>query len=512
MSAEARPVLELTEQPVMGRRLVTLPAQLMRRLPQREGAFWVLFALAAPKILGPVFTIGLRRFLGPGAAGTFDLAAAPYKFLDNFRNFGTGPALVYERTVSRATANTAWTLNMIFAVIVTAIAQISAHWIALYYGHPEIEGVFRVLSIAYVFASISSVHFYLLLRDLDFRARSIPPVGQVIAAGDIAVLFAVWGFGVGALVARELVSVICGTVLLWAVYPFRPRIQLVPSLAWKLFRYGAWVGMGLTVLFLSQNIDVFVGGKIIRSKSDIGFYTTSWKFAFIAASVFTLVASSMVFPALSRLQGNRDALRDKLLKSIRQLGLVMFPAAVLLAVTAPVVIVPLLGEKFAGYRSSYLVLSLLAVYAGNRTMLSIFFEGYKSLGKPWLVWAYNMVKLAIMIPAMIYGAQHGILGLALTYIPVQILEFPAALFLARRIIGVPVLAVWRAASVPLITTALMATAVVAVEMLFLGVLHAGDTLTLGVCVLTGAAVYLGALVLLDRRILIEAQGILLRGL
>ena len=152
------------------------------------------------------------------------------------------------------------------------------------------------------------------------------------------------------------------------------------------------------------------------------------------------------------------------------------------------------------------------MYAGNRTMLSIFFDGYKSLGKPWLVWAYNMVKLAIMIPAMIYGAQHGILGLALTYIPVQILEFPAALFLARRIIGVPVLAVWRAASVPLITTALMATAVVAVEMLFLGVLHAGDTLTLGVCVLTGAAVYLGALVLLDRRILIEAQGILLRGL
>src|SRR5579875_24248 len=92
-------------------------------LPARQGAFWVLFAMATPKIFGPVFTIGLRRFLGPGASGTFDLAYTPYNFLNNFRNFGTGPALVYEKSVSRATANTAWTLNMLFAAVVTAIAE-----------------------------------------------------------------------------------------------------------------------------------------------------------------------------------------------------------------------------------------------------------------------------------------------------------------------------------------------------------------------------------------------------
>lgn len=304
-------------------RLLPLLSRLLDVLPAPQGAFWVLFAMVVPKVFGPVFTIVLRRFLGPGASGLFDLATAPYKFLDNFRNFGTGPALVYERQVSRATANTAWMLNMVFAVIVTALAQVLAHPIALYYGHPEIEPIFRVLSIAYVFASVSSVHFYLLLRDFDFRARSLPALGQVIVAGDIAVLFAVWGFGVGALVGRELASVVAGSILLWAVYPFRPRVQLVPRLAWQLFRYGAWVGLGLTVLYLSQNVDVFIGGRVIRNKADIGFYTTSWKLAFIAASVFTLVASSAVFPSLSRLQDDFAALRVMLLKAIQQLGLVL---------------------------------------------------------------------------------------------------------------------------------------------------------------------------------------------
>lgn len=506
-----QPAAQPVPQPARRQRLLALPGRILRVLPAKEGAFWVLFALAAPKVLGPIFTIGLRRFLGPGASGLFDLASTPYKFLDNFRNFGTGPALVYERQVSRQVANTAWTLNMIFAVVITALANLLAHPIAVYYGHPEIEPVFRVLSIAYVFASITSVHYYLLLRDMDFRARSLPPVGQVIVAGDLAVLFAVWGFGVGALVARELGSVIMGAILLWAVYPYRPRVQLIPSLAWKLFRYGAWVGLGLTVLYMSQNVDVFIGGHIIHKTSDIGFYTTSWKLAFIAASVFTLVASSMVFPTLSRVQDNMALLRTKLLTAITQLGLVMFPAAALLAAVAPVLIVPLLGTKFAAYRGSFLVLSLLAIYAGNRTMLSIFFEGYKSIGKPWIVPFYNGVKLAIMVPAMIFGAQHGILGLALTYIPIQLLEFPVALFLADRVLKVTPAQVWRAARVPIVSTLLMAAAAIAVELALKRGAHLGDVLTLAAAVVIAGAVYLGTVVLLDRRVLTEARGVLLRG-
>lgn len=504
--------VEPETRPVAGRRLTAVPAQLLNRLPATQGAFWVLFAIGAPKVLGPIFTIGLRRFLGPGAAGIYDLAATPYKFLDNFRNFGTGPALVYERTVSRQVADTAWTLNMIMAIVVTAVVQILARPLAGYYGHPEVESVLRWLSIAYIFLSVIAVHYFLLLRDMDFRARAVPPVGQVVVAGDLAVLFAIWGFGVGALVARELSSAVAGAILLWAVYPYRPRISLVPSIALRLFRYGAWVGAGLTVLYMSQNVDVFIGGHIIHKASDIGFYTTSWKIAFIAASVFTLVASSMVFPALSRVKDDIELLRRKLLISIRQLGLVMFPAAAIVAATAPVFIVPILGEKYARYRASFAVLSLLAVYAGNRTMLSIFFEGYKSIGKPWIVPIYNTIKLAIMVPAMIYGAQHGIVGLALTYIPIQILEIPIGVFLAREVLRISISAIWKAASVPVIATLLMSAAVIAVEY---GLKHGarmGDTITLGVCLLAGVLVYLGAIALMDRKIFREGLGVLSRGL
>jgi O-antigen/teichoic acid export membrane protein len=190
----------------------------------------------------------------------------------------------------------------------------------------------------------------------------------------------------------------------------------------------------------------------------------------------------------------------------------MFPASALLAALAPVIVVPLLGEKWVHYRDSFPVLSLLAVYAGNRAMLSIFFEGYKSVGKPWLMPLYNAIKLVVMVPAMIYGAQHGILGLALTYIPIQLLEFPAALILANRVLQVSPLEVLKAAWVPLATTGLMAGSVIVVEVLALSAAHLQDLPTLALCVVVGAGVYLASLLLLDRRILFEARGVLLKGL
>jgi hypothetical protein len=113
---------------------------------------------------------------------------------------------------------------------------------------------------------------------------------------------------------------------------------------------------------------------------------------------------------------------------------------------------------------------------------------------------------------MIYAARFGILGLASVYIPVQIIEIPAALYLANRVLHVSPLQVARAAAVPLLATVAMSAAVIIVEALLLGTVHASDLVTLVVCLALAAAMYLGSLLLLDRRIIAEARGVLLRGL
>jgi O-antigen/teichoic acid export membrane protein len=326
----------------------------------------------------------------------------------------------------------------------------------------------------------------------------------------VAVLAAMWGAGIGALITREILSSALGAILLWAVYPYRPRLQLLAGPMRQLLRYGAWIGLGLSVLYLSQNVDILVGGHIIHSREDIGFYTTSWSLAFLLASVFTLLAGSMVFPALSRLEG--EAFRATLLRALRLLSLLMLPAAVLLASVAPVAIVPVLGGRWVAYRHMYPVLSLLAVYAGVRSLLALFLEGYKAVGKPWLVWAYNMVKLAVLLPVMVFAAQRGILGLAVAYLPVQIIEIPLALLLARAYLSVTPGSVAAAVRVPLAATVAMAAVVLGIENIFRHLLHVHELPTLLVCVAIAGPVYVAALHLQDATLLPDTAEVLAHGL
>jgi PST family polysaccharide transporter len=482
------------------------------RLPATSGAFWVVTAMGVPRLIGAVVTVALRRHLGPAASGIFDLAFTPYKLLDTFRSFGTGPALVYESEVTAPLADTAWTLNMIAAVAVPLLLQLLAAPTARYFGHPAIEQIVRVLSIAYIFASLASVHYFLLLRDLNFRARAIPPIGQVVGAGMIAVLFAIWGFGVGALVAREVASTAAGAVLLWAIHPFRPRPRLVAALARRILGYGIWVGAGLALLYVSQNADLFVGGRIIHNARDIGFYSTSWTLAFMIAGILTVLAGNIVFPTLSRVRADVAALHEKLLTGLQQVALVMLPCGALMACLAPVLVVPVLGGRFAPYRSSFMVLSLLALYAAMRTLLAVFFEGYKAVGKPWLVPAYNGCKLAVLVPSMIVGAQHGIIGLAVAYLPVSAIEIPAALGVSRAVLGISPARVWRALRVPLGAAVASAAVSVAVEAGTIRLTGGSDVAALLLAFLAGAGAYVAGIYVLDPDLLAEVRIVLLSGL
>jgi hypothetical protein len=66
--------------------------------------------------------------------------------------------------------------------------------------------------------------------------------------------------------------------------------------------------------------------------------------------------------------------------------------------------------------------------------------------------------------------------------------------------------------VPIIGTLVMAAAVIAVELGMKSGAHLGDTPTLAACLAVAAVAYLGSLLLMDRSIIGEARGTLVKGL
>jgi PST family polysaccharide transporter len=477
---------------------------------RREGLIWLLANLTIVRVGGTIITLILRRLLGPGISGLFDLALTPYRFFDSVRNFGVGPVLVYERDLDRASADTGWTFNMLLAFALLVVANLLAYPIAQYYHHAGIERLIRLLSIAYVVSAAGSVHGFLLLRRLDLRSRSIPGVGQILIAGSAAGVAATWSTGEGPLVLRELLSTAVGTVLLWLVCPYRPRIRLAADLLNRQLRYSFWIGAGLMSLYVAQNADVFIAGHVIRKAADVGFYTTSWRITFIVAGIVGITVSTVVFPALSRAH-DPVIFGNLLLSALRQTAFVVIPASLILAVVAPVLIVPVLGERWAPYSSDFGVLSVLALYGGARALVSVFFEGYKAIGKPWLLSGYNLVKAAVIVPAMIVAAPHGIRAVAAVYVPLMFVEVPASLVLARYVLGVRISEVWGAIQTPAFASACTVLLIVAVEQWLRGVFHVAGTVVLLVCIGVGTLVYVRLMRLLAPQYAVEARELLMSG-
>jgi O-antigen/teichoic acid export membrane protein len=479
---------------------------------QREGLAWFVANLAFVRVGGIVVTLLLRRLLGPGVSGLFDLAVTPYRFFDSVRNFGVGPVLVYDRGLSRGSADTAWTFNLLLAIALTIVAEATAGPIAHYYGHPGIERLIRILAITYVLTSLASVHGYLLLRRLDFRARSIPGVGQVVIAGVIAVVAAVWTTGTGPLLIREVLSAAVGSVLLWSVCPYLPRLRIDTTVLRRQLRYSVWLGAGLTSLYVSQNADVFIAGHVIHRAADVGFYTTSWRLSFLLVGAISLTVSSVVFPALSQTVPGSAEFGETMLRAVRQTAFAVLPASLCLAAIAPVVVVPLLGSRWGIYRPDYLIISGLALYGGVRALTGVFFEGYKAVGRPWLIAAYNLVKAAIIVPAMIVAAPHGIGALALVYLPVSLIEIPAAVWVAHDVLGTHVRSLAAAIQAPFLAALVSAALTVGAEVLCLRGLHSDDGVALLLGAVTSIVCYFAVLRALDPGLLRETREIMVRGL
>lgn len=484
------------------------PAQRIRR----EGLAWLVANLTVVRVGGTITTILLRRLLGPATSGVFDLAVTPYRFFDSLRNFGVGPVLIYEPRLTRTAADTAWTFNVAFAFLLALVANIFASLIAVYFGHPGVERLLRILSIGYVLAAAGSVHGFLLLRELDLRARSIPSVGQIMIGCTAAIIAAVWTTGSGPLVLRELSTVGLGTVLLWLVCPYLPRLRLDHEVLWRQLRYSSWIGAGLTSLYVAQNADVFVAGHVIHSAADVGFYTTSWRLAVIVAGLVSITVATVVFPALSRTAHDPVLFHTTLVTALRQSALVVLPASVFMATLAPVLIVPLLGAKWAPYRGDWVVIAVLALYNGGRTLSGIFFEGYKATGRPWLMCVYNVIKAAVLIPAMVIAAPHGIRAVALVYMPVLVIELPLAVMLAERVLAIPLDDIWKAIRIPCLATVLSALFVLAGERWLVAGIHTGDLRTVLACGLLAVTVYWFAIRLLAPDMLREARTIMVGGL
>jgi PST family polysaccharide transporter len=293
-----------------------------------------------------VVTAVLARLLTPQDYGLAGISMVYIGLAAILSNFGIGPALIQRPELTPRYVRAGFTATVLMGVLTTAAVWLSAPLAALALGNAGLTPIIRGLSFTFVVTSPGVVAEGLLQRNLAWRVLMWVEVTAFILGYALpAIALAAAGYGVWALVVSPigLGLVRSATLLRLQPHPKWPRIG--PEIR-ELLRFGSGFTLARIFNYTAGQGDNLVVGRVLGIVS-LGYYGRAFKLMLIPVTYFATVTTRVLFPVMSRLQGDLGRLRSTYLTGSAVLGLISAPLGALMVVLAPEFVGVVLGPNWS---------------------------------------------------------------------------------------------------------------------------------------------------------------------
>src|SRR5258705_2976493 len=146
----------------------------------------------------------LARLLTPSDFGVFAMATPFVFFIMNVGDLGLGSALLQQRDLNEGQASAVFRVNLLAGLVFAAVILAASPLTGLLYHDHRVSEVAAALSLTFVFSGLAAVQRALLRRALLFDALLRAQIAASAVSSLVAILFALYGAGYWALVARAL--------------------------------------------------------------------------------------------------------------------------------------------------------------------------------------------------------------------------------------------------------------------------------------------------------------------
>jgi O-antigen/teichoic acid export membrane protein len=458
-----------------------------------RGLAWTMLRSVSSRVVGSVVFVVLARLLDPEAFGTIALASVFVVLLTMLVDSGFGEAVIQRRELTPSDLDTAFWVNNLIGIGLALVMTASAGLLGSLFRQPELTPVLRALSVAFVFAALSSVPQALLRRELAFRKIALRGFLATVAGGAVGVGMAFAGLGVWSLVGQLLANAAVATIILWLVCPWRPGRAVSRSSFVELIRFGGNVLGEKLALFASRRSDDFLIGLVLGPVA-LGLYTAAYRILLLLTETIIWTIEGVAFPLFSRLHGDAERSR-RAFYTVSQLCLaVATPAFLALAVLAPELTRVAFGPRWAG---AIPVMRLLALVGIPHAMTYFNKAVVNAAGRPDLSFRVAIVTGVVNVIGFALAVRWGILAVAASYVACGYLLTPVSVWSVMRVLDLEVKRYLRLLVAPAVSGLAMLVLVMAAKAVL------PDDLTgvplLAVLLLIAGAVYLLVLCLTGRR-------------
>ncbi len=374
-----------------------------------DGLSWSAAASLINQVLNAGTKIIVARLLFPEDFGVFAMALILINFLSLFTGFGFMSAMIYKKEDPEKTLGTAFILSFFFGAILFVVSFLSSGLIAAFFNHPELKLMIEVLSVCFICDSLSYIMSGSLLKNLEFKRKTIVDVVSACLYGFFVIMLAYLEFGVWSLIIGYIIQRMVVILLLLIISPQKPRFVFDKEIAKEIMHFGKYVAATSLFAWFIISIDNIVVGKMLGDES-LGYYSFAFTIASLPVLSITHIFNTVFHPIYASLQDDKGRLKKAYLQSLEISLLFILPITIGLFLTAEKIVIVLLGEKWA---SMIIILKILSIYCIFRAVCSHISQLLEGIGMPKNASLLLLVESIILVILLIPGILlFGVVGVA----------------------------------------------------------------------------------------------------
>jgi teichuronic acid exporter len=399
----------------------------------RRGLLWSTIEVVVKRVFDFFVKLVLARLLFPEEFGIVGMATVFTSFIQVLSEMGVGSALIQrkDKDLKDIHFQTVFWTSLVWSILMYLILVfIVTPFASNFYNEPVLMQVIPILSIPVLFSSINIINKSQLMRVLDFKKLAFVNNISSVVAGFGALLLALNGAGVWALVFNMVFPFLIAMPLFFLATRWKPRFAWDKTAFKQIFGFGIFTFGTTLILNVSANVDYLIIGKLVNAAS-LGAYTLAFMLTGLVSSQLTSMISRVMFPFYSSIQTDIEKVKGYYLKVIGYYAVLIYPIMLALIVLAGPILSILFGHKWV---EAKVPLRILAIAVLINVLTSSYNLLFRSIGRPKLEMniLLGILTFATLPAVTIGGYYYGTRGVAYGILISAIINFFVVMMLLNK--------------------------------------------------------------------------------
>ena len=453
------------------------------------GVLWSSLQTLIPTVSSAVVFFVSAMFLSPADFGLVGLASSIVVSVVAFSPLAFGEALIQRQTLLKSHADSVFWLTTGFGVLAFIPFVFGADLISKLIGDPAIAIILPVLALRIPLDLASAVPNAMIVRSMKFKLIAMRTAVATMVSVVICLTMLVAGFGYWALVGSQVTASLVTCAMAYWVSGWKPGLSVTWAALRDLFGNGAFLSGDrmLSTIKLDHLVLGMFGGTVI-----LGLFLFAQRIFSMLTQLIGGALSSVTFALLSALQDDADKSTQAFEIASFVSAAVSLPMFVALAIVAQDLLAVMLDEKWAGAAFAVQAFSVVGVLAGIGVVQAALI---KSQGKPQWWFYYQLVQQTTSVAVILLTYRFGLPTLMIVLMAKTVLFWPVSVAMTARLLKRSAWSYLASFQNPMVATALMASAMIAVPSVFPDL---GQATRLGLQLVLAVVIYCPAILLLSR--------------